>query len=184
MVVAAVSAVALISGNAAVQAQQPYLERPGAIVGQATAPAERVAGGPGEMRTVNSACRSLPLTTAGRRIVDLAAQEWAFFGFSVTDRTIPRPSSSSMRGARSWRSRGASRMQSEAFARVASSIAGYWAATPGAAWALERQNVLSNRCGATASRWRDPWSAAFVMRRVLRSSSVPASVRESLRVER
>jgi hypothetical protein len=151
----------LITVSASVQAQESFLERPGADLGPAKAPAERVAGTPGQMRVAESACKSLPLASARRRIVDLAAQEWAYFGFSVTDRTIPRPTSRFAR-SRSWRSRGSSQARSAAFARVAPSIAGYWAATPGAAWALERQNAIWNRSGEVGSRWRDPWSAAFV----------------------
>jgi hypothetical protein len=45
---------------------------------------------------------------------------------------------------------------------VADSIAGYWAATPDGSWIVERQNDLWNSSDGFSSRWRDPWSAAFV----------------------
>jgi len=47
-------------------------------------------------------------------------------------------------------------------ARVASTIGGYWAATPKGAWMVDRQNSRWNGPAGMASRWRDPWSAAFV----------------------
>jgi hypothetical protein len=164
VLVAATSALVLISGSAPVHAQEAFLERPGTERGQATMPADRVAGAPGQMKAVSSACKTLPLASARSRIVNLAAQEWAYFGFSVTDRTLPRSISRYTRG-RSWRSMRSpaeSRKRSQTFARQMPSIAGYWAATPGAAWALERQNAIWNRSGEVGSRWRDPWSAAFV----------------------
>lgn len=155
------SIVALSFAGSEASAQGIFLERPAGEPQAVTAPADRVEGKPGSMRVVGSACRSLPLATARRRIVDLAAQEWAYFGFSVTDRALPGPVSSRMR-SRSGRWRGASRMQSSEFARLAPSIAGYWAATPGGTWALDRQNGIWDRSGEIGSRWRDPWSAAFI----------------------
>ena len=44
---------------------------------------------------------------------------------------------------------------------MASSIAGYWAATPDSDWILQRQNANWNAEGAGA-RWRHAWSAAFI----------------------
>jgi hypothetical protein len=46
--------------------------------------------------------------------------------------------------------------------RVAPTIAGYWAATPDGSWIVDRQNGRWNGPEGIASRWRDPWSAAFV----------------------
>src|SRR5690606_2391686 len=87
--------------------------------------------------------------------VDVAVQEWAYFGFSVDDQTRavegPLP-------ARSWRF---SRLDPVEAGRVADSIGGYWAAAPNSAWILERQNQAWE-AGGIASRWRDPWSAAFI----------------------
>ena len=45
---------------------------------------------------------------------------------------------------------------------MASSIAGYWAATPDGGWILTRQNGIWRGPYGVAARWRDPWSAAFV----------------------
>ncbi len=53
-------------------------------------------------------------------------------------------------------------MNPEEGARVASTIGGYWAATPQGAWMLDRQNARWNRPEGLMSRWRDPWSAAFI----------------------
>jgi len=46
-------------------------------------------------------------------------------------------------------------------ARLAGSIAGYWAITGDGSWILSRQNEVWNGSGVGA-RWRDPWSAAFI----------------------
>jgi hypothetical protein len=52
-------------------------------------------------------------------------------------------------------------MSAEEAARVADSIGGYWAATPDSGWILQRQNDSWNSRGIS-SRWRNPWSAAFI----------------------
>jgi len=44
---------------------------------------------------------------------------------------------------------------------LASSIAGYWSATPNSNWILQRQNSRWQNEGF-AARWRDAWSAAFI----------------------
>ncbi len=103
------------------------------------------------------ACRNEPMTEARRRIVDLTAQEWGFFGFGVTDETAPRDRSTP-RGRRWWWRP----MNPADGARVASTIGGYWAATPQGAWMLDRQNARWNRPEGLMARWRDPWSAAFI----------------------
>lgn len=127
-------------------------------------PADRVSGAPGQMRVVESSCRSLPMGDVRRRIVDIAVQEWAFFGFNVVDETIVREE------AGEWPPRGVSNRRSgrrfswldpEEAARVAGSIAGYWAITSDGAWILSRQNEIWAGSGI-AARWRDPWSAAFI----------------------
>ena len=51
-------------------------------------PSAHVRGEPGRMAVRPSSCRTLPTDQTRRRIVDVAAQEWAFFGFSVVDRTV------------------------------------------------------------------------------------------------
>ncbi len=157
----------LAAGPATTHAQSPtpFVERLPSTTLDLAAPSERVAGELGALRVASTACPALPLASARHRIVDAAVQEWAFFGFSVTDRTIDRAAArrsfGGSSGSRSWR-RGYTPERVAAFERLAPSIAGYWAATPGADWALERQDELWNRAEGQYARWRDPWSAAFV----------------------
>ena len=133
------------------------LERLPAERFDATAPSAGVAGPPGRMSVRSSACRDLSPGETRRRIVDVAVQEWGFFGFSIVDQTIEERRSSQSR-YRWWRRRG----DPIEGARVASTIAGYWAATPRGSWMVDRQNGRWNGPDGVASRWRDPWSAAFV----------------------
>jgi len=122
----------------------------------ARSPSALVEGQPGRMRVRSTTCRNLPAAQTRRRIVDVAAQEWGFFGFSIVDYTVDAP-----RGARRyrwWRRR----VDPREGARTASTIAGYWAATPRGTWMIDRQNGRWNGSDGIAARWRDPWSAAFV----------------------
>ena len=123
----------------------------------ATPPSAPVHGSPGQMTVRSSACRELPAGETRRRILDVAVQEWGFFGFSMVDQTIQERSSAQSR-YRWWRRR----VDPIEGARVASTIAGYWAATPRGSWMIDRQNGRWNGPDGLASRWRDPWSAAFV----------------------
>jgi hypothetical protein len=141
-----------------------YVERLPSDVLAVESPADRVRGDPGEMQVLETKCRSLPLAGARERIVDIALQEWAYFGFSVADETAERargPGGNPFAGRprRSWRS--FSWLDAEESARLAGSIAGYWAITGDGAWILSRQNEVWNGSGIGA-RWRDPWSAAFI----------------------
>lgn len=122
----------------------------------AAPPSALVEGAPGEMRVRSTACRNLPTGETRRRIVDIVAQEWGFFGFSIVDHTTDAPRGS--RSYRWWRRRVDPREGS----RTASTIAGYWAATPRGTWMIDRQNGRWNGADGLAARWRDPWSAAFV----------------------
>jgi hypothetical protein len=122
------------------------------------APSARVAGARGAMTVQQTSCRTLPSTDVRRRIVDVAVQEWAFFGFRVLDRVNPddnddtdRPFGQRRRGPRTPQP-----------PHIADSIAGYWTATPEARWILERQNQAWNGPDGIAARWRFPWSAAFI----------------------
>ena len=100
--------------------------------------------------------------------MNIAVQEWAFFGFSIVDETIQREERSPLRNqasasdSRAWRRRPWWRVDPVEGARVASTIGGYWAATPDGSWMVGRQNSRWNGPDGLASRWRDPWSAAFV----------------------
>jgi len=137
-------------------ALDPLERLPGDMLGSAS-PATRVAGGPGAMRIADPACRSPGSAELRRRIVDVAIQEWAFFRFPILDQT--QESNVAPRPPGSWRR---PQLDPDESARVASSIAGYWAATPDGDWILERQNAVWNGPGGIAERWRDPWSAAFI----------------------
>ena len=54
------------------------------------------------------------------------------------------------------------RLSPEEAARVAPSIAGYWAVTPEGSWIVARQNDRWNGEDGIAARWNAPWSAAFI----------------------
>jgi len=121
-------------------------------------PSNRVSGTPGAMRIEDMTCRHLPSSNLRRRIVDVAVQEWGFFGFTVVDQTQIVASGPPVRRQRRrmpW-------LDTRESARVADSIAGYWAITSDGSWILSRQNAVWQGPSGVASRWRDPWSAAFV----------------------
>lgn len=89
--------------------------------------------------------------------MDTAVQEWAYFGFS-TD-TQAREAAPPDTGPR--RPFVYARLTPSEGERLASSIAGYWAATPNSDWIVQRQNTAWDEAGMGA-RWRDAWSAAFI----------------------
>jgi hypothetical protein len=149
-------AAGIVAFPAPAAAQQQPLERLPPERLDARSPSALVAGEPGAMSVRSTTCRTLPTGDTRRRIVDIAAQEWGFFGFSIVDYTADAP-----RGApryRWWRRR----VDPREGARTASTIAGYWAATPRGTWMIDRQNGRWNGSDGLAARWRDPWSAAFV----------------------
>ncbi len=170
-------AVALIGlyPASATYAQQAGFERLAPDVFDVVPPSALVRGAPGRMTVQAPACRTLPTGETRQRIVDVAVQEWGFFGFRVVDQTNVNNSvnDSVARGnggdngggsssdARRGRRR-RSRLSPEESERVAASIAGYWAVTPEGSWIVERQNDSWNGPRGTASRWNAPWSAAFV----------------------
>jgi len=122
-------------------------------------PAARVSGEPGAMRIMDRSCRQLPLSEVRQRIIDVATQEWAWFGYSVLDMTSPEElDANAGRSRRWWRS---DWMTADEARRVSDDIAGYWAAAPDSSWLLENQNRRWREQGITA-RWRDFWSAAFI----------------------
>jgi hypothetical protein len=104
--------------------------------------------------------------------VDIAVQEWAFFGFTVVDQTSDRasvdraPTGRPTVGAAAPGQRRPGRrfrwLDPDESARVAHTIAGYWAVTPEGGWILGNQNEEWNGAAGVAARWRDPWSAAFI----------------------
>ncbi len=152
-------------------AQQVGLERLPRDVFDVVPPSAHVRGAPGEMAVQPQACRTLPTGQTRRRIVEVAVQEWGFFGFRITDQTDAgddaAPASEAVRpgGTVTGPGRGArrrSRVTPAEGARVAASIAGYWAVTPEGSWIVGNQNEAWNGPDGTAARWNAPWSAAFV----------------------
>lgn len=158
---------ALWAGMASAQ-PQPRLPREQFDV---IAPSDRVAGGRGRMEVVQPGCRSGPAAWARRRIVDIAAQEWAFFGFQtfdgrvvetrvLPDGVVPDDLNPLLDAPRS--SRHATRLGSwESDPRTDASVAGYWSATPDGSRVISRQN-RQWREGEGEIPWVEPWSAAFV----------------------
>lgn len=165
---AAVAALFALGLAAPVHAQPARLPR-GAF--DVIPPSERVTGGPGDMRVVQSGCRVGPTDWARRRIVDVAVQEWAFFGFQTVDarpveagrlpdgvvpdainprRPVPRQARHVLRFG-DWEDR----------ERVTASVGGYWSATPEGAEVIGDQNREWRRTDRPID-WVQPWSAAFV----------------------
>ena len=142
-------------------AQQLYFERLPSAMLAVTPPAERVSGEPGAMRVLETSCSAESSPEGARqRIVDIAVQEWAYFGFSVADETVEREQRGGFSGRPRF-TRGFTWHEVEESRRLAGSIAGYWAITGDGSWILSRQNEVWNGSGVGA-RWRDPWSAAFI----------------------
>ena len=135
-------------------------------------PSDRVQGERGSFHIYQAACRIGPTAWARRRVVDIAVQEWAFFGFQTIDATkaethlLPQglvpdsvnPRLGAPRIARDYVRLGKADSESAADA----TIAGYWSAAPGGASPVNQQNRAWNAPGGDAVKWLQPWSAAFV----------------------
>ncbi len=135
-------------------------------------PSTRIAGEPGEMRVVQDACRIGPSHWARRRIVDIATQEWAYFGFQTIDTTkidtrflpegiVPdtiNPDIAAPRVARQYLRLG----EFDGDEELAPTIAGYWSAAPNGPGAIAAQNRAWNASDGDSVGWRRPWSAAFI----------------------
>lgn len=134
-------------------------------------PESRVTGRPGNMSVVQRQCRVGATAWARQRIVDVAVQEWAVFGFQTVDarpvetrwlpegivpdgmnpeRTAPRAARHMLRFG-SW----------EDERRLYATIAGYWSATPDGDDIIRRQNRQWNTAEGEVN-WVEPWSAAFI----------------------
>jgi hypothetical protein len=138
--------------------QLPVLPRLAPTLLDAAAPASRVSGIPGSLRIEQRSCRNgFPDSALRQRIVALAVQEWAAFGFLVDD-LRESPDEFTTSGQPRWRLS----LDPEEVQQVAATIAGYWSATPGSDWILNRQNEAWQRPEGLGTRWRDPWSAAFI----------------------
>jgi hypothetical protein len=124
--------------------------------------AARVAGEPGQMRIVRTACRTSATVTPDlrRRVVDVATQEWAFFNHGIVDQTVGEVDEDELPSPQ--QRRGRARIPPAEAARVATTIAGYWAVTPEGGWILDRQNEAWLGTAGIGARWNSPWSAAFI----------------------
>jgi hypothetical protein len=115
-------------------------------------------------------CRVTDPVGLRRRIVDVAVQEWGYFGFPVYeleggDRLPPALVRTGL-GAASFQrippGRRVPLLTPEEMARAAPTIAGYWAATPQGPGIVQEQNGRWNGPMGPGVRWRYPWSAAFI----------------------
>ena len=116
-----------------------------------------VSGEMGSMQVARADCRAFPDEDIRQRIVDVAQQEWAFFGYpdyrfdeEIEDLPLEE------------RRRRRARLSLDESVRVADTIAGYWAATAEGGWIVDRQNDEWNGPDGHAARWGDAWSAAFI----------------------
>ncbi len=150
-------AAAVVSTTSHVGAQQAPLDRLPASGLDVRPPSVRATGEPGRMSVRTLPCRSLPAADVRRRIVDIAIQEWGFFGFIVLDQTEADEDEFEQRRTR--RGRGWGRADAP---RVASSNAGYWSVTPQWGGIVARQNRAWNGPAGPSARWEAPWSAAFI----------------------
>jgi hypothetical protein len=165
-------AIVLASIAAASAHAQTTIERLPRETFDVIAPPERVQGERGNIRVYQAACRVGPTNWARRRIVDVAVQEWAYFGMQTVDathvekRTLPpglvpdalNPELGQPRIVRQYPRLGTL----EYDPRIDVTIAGYWSATPEGPRAIARQNAAWNGPGGSALYWIEPWSAAFI----------------------
>ena len=167
-----IAALMVLSATHDSQAQRGGFDRLPPEVFDVTPPSARVSGDPGQMKLQPQSCQILPSGETRRRIIDLAVQEWGFFGFSIVDRTnvqsrflppgiIPdaiNPEFETPRLVESYPRLGTF----EDSTRVAASIGGYWAAAPEGEPILNAQNEAWRGPGGDDVTWQEPWSAAFV----------------------
>ncbi len=159
----------LLAFPTAAEGQEWGFDRLPVPVFEIVPPSHWTQGAPGRITLRAPECRDLSLEDARRRIVDVAVQEWAFFGFPVLDRDRDRwllpPGAAVAPGRpafeptpRGW----PPPLNAEEAARLAPTIAGYWAATAQGSAIVSHQNQIWNGSGDVAERWRSPWSAAFI----------------------
>ena len=87
MLTLATALIALMTMAVPVAAPQAGAERLPLHLLDVAPPSMRVRGTPGAMAVHAQPCRVLPTASTRRRIIDVAVQEWAFFGFRIVDRT-------------------------------------------------------------------------------------------------
>lgn len=138
--------------------QLPNLPRLEASLLAVTPPDQRVSGVPGSLQIIERSCSSAPSAGLRERIVHTAVQEWAWFGFQVDDLRNEPDEPEGPNARPRWRLG----LDPAEVLQVAPAIGGYWAAIPGSDWILNRQNEAWQQASGLSSRWRDPWSAAFI----------------------
>ena len=134
-------------------------------------PETRVKGERGTMTVEQPACRIGDTADLRRRIVNVAVQEWAFFGFHIMDASggtaniLPQaivpafvpadlsPADSQQKMIQIWAAQAGSKDRT---------IAGYWSAAPDGAAVIAQQNAAWNAAGGRPVYWVQPWSAAFM----------------------
>ncbi len=134
-------------------------------------PSSRVRGRRGAIQVVQSTCPTRPTEGQAQRIVDIAVQEWAALGFQTVDATrveerrMPAgilPDDLNPLRAANWQPGVLTRIGHwETDRALDTTIAGYWAATPGGVDVITRQN-RQWREGRGEVMWAEPWSAAFI----------------------
>src|SRR5437762_6264877 len=122
-------------------------------------PSDRVEGPRGYMKIREARCRVGATADARRRIVDVAVQEWAFFGSHSVDvshtafNALPQGMNVEQQAGESV---------APVDPAMDTTIAGYWSATPDGAAVLAKQNAVWYAAGGQSAQWVEPWSAAFV----------------------
>jgi len=163
-ILALVMTLAPIAGSG----QEPGYHRLPVDVLDVVPPSEWVRGVPGQMTIERQECRTLPIESVRRRIVEIAIQEWIFFGSPVLDRmngarlVPPGATRTPEQPVFESTTRRSSVLNPIESARVAASIAGYWAVTPEGPGIVAEQNRAWNGPRGVGSRWNAPWSAAFI----------------------
>jgi hypothetical protein len=150
--------IAFLAFSAEAFAQVLYFDRLPASVFDVTPPSARITGVLGQQNVRPLACRTNPTAVVRRRVVDVAVQEWSFFGFSIDDQTNGGEEEDELDINPGDGRRRA--LPPQEAARVSASVNGYWAVTPNGPGMVANQNRAFN--GPRAGRWADPWSAAFI----------------------
>lgn len=135
---------------------------------------DRVTGGRGSLSVADTTCSTAGvLPSTRRRLVALAAGEWAQWGFPTTDLTardtlvpsgpdfqIVDPALNPPIPGRVYPRLLRLGIQEDDRTAV-QDVGGYWAATPGGSGMVSQQNRVWGASSNTAG-WAQPWSAAFI----------------------
>jgi hypothetical protein len=168
----AASFIVALSFAADIAAAQDALPRLPRAAFDVITPAERVQGARGGITVWQALCRNAPTSWARRRVVDIAVQEWAFFGMQTIDATrieerllppglVPdtvNPKLPAPRIERQFARLGTPESNDE----LDATIAGYWSSTPDGPRILAQQNAAWSAPGGNSVGWVQPWSAAFI----------------------